>query len=107
MVPRSTGVHIKRKMLLKNTHRAEGMAEHVNIRDAIGTNIGQYYKCNECTFECATRAVCVAHARREHTDELIGPCDYCGSFYAHTADAMKCHVNECAGNTIGSDDNDD
>ena len=90
-------------MLLKNNHHAEGIAEHINIRDAVGTNIGWYYKCKECAFECATRAACVAHARREHTDELIGPCDYCASFYAHSADTMKYHVNECA----GSDDNDD
>ena len=94
-------------MPLKNTHRAEGMAECINIRDAVGTNIGWYYKCKECAFECATRAACVAHACREHTDELIGPCDYCGSFYAHSADMMKHHVNECAGSTTGSDDNDD
>ena len=53
------------------------------------------------------RAACVAHAHREHTDELIGPCNYCGSFYAHSADMMKHHVNECAGSTTGSDDNDD
>ena len=91
-------------MPLKNTHHAEGMAEHSNTRDAVSTNIGQYYKCNECTFECARRDACVAHARREHTDELIGPCNYCGSFYAHTADTMKRQVNECAGSTIGSDD---
>ena len=38
---------------------------------------------------------------------LIGPCDYCGSFYAHSADTMKHHVNECAGSTTGNDDNDD
>ena len=107
VVPRSPGVHIKKKMLLKNTHRAEGMAECINIRDAVGTNIRRYYKCKECAFECATMAACVAHARREHTDELIGPCDYCGSFYAHSADTMKHHVNECAGSTTGSDDNDD
>ena len=107
VVPRSPGVHIKKKMLLKNNHRAEGMAERINIRDAVGTNIGRYYKCKECTFECATRAACVAHACREHTDELIGPCDYCGSFYAHSTDTMKHHVNECAGSTTGSDDNDD
>ena len=95
VVPRSPGVHIKKKMPLKNNHHAEGMAECINIRDAVSTNIGWYYKCKECTFECATRAACVAHARREHTNELIDPCDYCGSFY------------ECAGSTTGSDDNDD
>ena len=107
VVPRSPGVHIKKKMLLKNTHCAEGMVERINIRDAVRTNIGWYYKCKECAFECATRAACVAHAHREHTNELIGPCDYCGSFYAHSADTMKHHVNECAGSTTGSDDNDD
>ena len=81
VVPRSPGVHITKKMPLKSTHCAEGMAERINIRDAVGTNIGRYYKCKECTFECATRAACVAHACREHTDKLIGPCDYCGNFY--------------------------
>ena len=97
VVPRSPGVHIKKKMPLKNNHRAEGMAERINIRDAVSTNIRWYYKCKDCAFECATRAACVAHARREHTDELIGPCNYCGSFYAHSADMMKHHVNECVG----------
>ena len=91
----------------KNNHRAEGMAEHINKRDAAGTNIGRYYKCKECAFECDTRTACVAHARRKHTDELIGPCNYCGSFYAHSADTMKHHVNECAGDTISSYDTDD
>ena len=104
VVPRSPGVHIKKKMPLKSTHRAEGMAECINIRDAVGTNIGRYYKCKECAFGCTTRAACVAHAHREHTDELIGQCYYCGSFYA---DMLKHHVNECAGSTTGSDDNDD
>ena len=99
------GTH-KKKMALKNNH-CEEMAECINIRDAVGTNIGCYYKCKECAFECATRAVCIAHAHREHTDKLIGPCKYCGSFYAHYADMMKHHVNECAGSTKGSDDNDD
>ena len=94
-------------MLLKSTHHAEGMAEHINIRDAVSTNIRWYYKCKECTFECATRATCVAHAHREHTDELIGLCNYCGSFYAHSADMMKHHVNTCAGGTTDSDDNND
>ena len=107
VVSRSPGVHIKKKMLLMNTHLAEGMAERINMRDAVGTKIGQYYKHKECTFECATRAACVAHAPREHTDELIGPCNYCGKFYAHSADTMKRHVNECAGSTTDSDDNDD
>ena len=107
VVPRSPGVHIKKKMPLKNTHHVEGMAEYINIRDAVSTNIGWYYKCKECTFECATRAACVAHTCRKHTDELIGPYDYCRRFYAHSADTMKHHVNECAGSTTGSDDNDD
>ena len=102
--PRSPGVHIKKKMPLKSTHHAEGIAERINIRDAVSTNIGWYYKCKECAFECATRAACVAHARREHTNKLIGPCDYCRSFYAHSADTMKHHVNECAGSTTGSCD---
>ena len=106
VVPTLPRIHIK-KMPLKNNHCAEEMAECINIRDAVGTNIGHYYKCKECAFECATRAACVAHAHREHTDELIGPCKYCGSFYAHSADTMKHHVNECAGSTTGSDDNDD
>ena len=61
----------------------------------------------ECAFECATRAACVAHSHRAHTDKLTGPCDYCGSFYAHSADMMKNHVNECADNATGSVDNDD
>ena len=100
------GTH-KKKMPPKNNHRAEEMAECINIKDAEGTNIRHYYKCKECGFECATRAACIAHACREHTDELIGPCEYCGSFYAHSADTMKHHVNECAGSTTGSDDNDD
>ena len=107
VVPTLPGVHIKKKMPLKNNHHAEEMAEHINIRDAVGTNIRHYYKCKECAFECATRAACIAHARREHTDELIGPCEYCGSSYAHSADTMKHHVNECVGSTRGSDDNDD
>ena len=32
VVPRSPGVHIKEKMPLKNNHRAEGMAERINIK---------------------------------------------------------------------------
>ena len=107
VVPRSPGVHIKTKILLKNNHRAEGMAECINKRDAASTNIGRYYKCKECTFECGTRAACIAHAHRKHTDELIGPCDYCGSFYAHSAHMMKHHVNECAGETTSSYDTND
>ena len=107
VVPRSPEVHIKKKMPLKNNYHAEGMAERINIRDAVGTNIGRYYKCKECAFQCATRAACIAHACREHTNKLIGPCDFCVSFYAHSADTMKHHVNECAGSTTGSDDNDD
>ena len=54
-----------------------------------------------------TRAACVAHARREHTDKLIGPGDYCGTYYAHLADSMKHHVNECTGSTTSSDNTDD
>ena len=107
VVPRLPGVHIKTKIPLKNNHCAEGMAECINKRDAAGTNIRLYYKCKECTFECGTRAACVAHACRKHTDELIGPCDYCGSFYAHSADTMKHHVNECAGDTTSSYDTND
>ena len=60
VVPRLPGVHIKTKIPLKNNHRAEGMAEHINKRDAAGTNIRHYYKCKECTFECGTRAACIA-----------------------------------------------
>ena len=104
VVPTLPGVHIKKKMPPKNNHHAEEMAERINIKDAKGTNIGCYYKCKECRFECATRAACIAHAHREHTDKLIGPCEY---FYAHSADVMKHHVNECAGSTTGSNDNDD
>ena len=107
VVPRFPGVHIKTKIPLKNNHRAEGMAECINKRDAAGTNIRHYYKCKECTFECGTWAACIAHARRKHTDELIGPCNYCGSFSAHSADMMKHHVNECAGDTTSSYDTDD
>ena len=84
------------------THRAEGMVEHVNKRNAVGIKIGHFYRCKECTFECATRAACVAHARRKHTDKLIGPCDYCGTYYAHSADSLKHHVNEYAGGTTSS-----
>ena len=87
-------------------HRAEGMVEHVNKRNAVGIKIGHFYRCKECTFECGTRAACVAHACRKHTDELIGPCDYCGTYYAHSADSMKHHVNECAGGTTSSYDTD-
>ena len=47
VVPKSPGVHITKKMPLKSTHHAEGMAECINIRDAVGTNIGWYYKCKE------------------------------------------------------------
>ena len=106
VVPRSPGVHIKTKILLKNNHCAEGMAECINKRDAAGTNIGRYYKCKECAFECGTRAACIAHARRKYTNELICPCNYCGSFYAHSADTTKHHVNECAGDTTSSYDTD-
>ena len=65
------------------------MAECINKRDAAGTNMGRYYKCKECAFECGTRAACIAHARRKYTNELICPCNYCGSFYAHSADTTE------------------
>ena len=94
VVPRLPGMHIKAKMPVQTTHHAEGMVEWVNKKNEVGTTIGCYYHCKECTFECATRAACIAHARRKHTDELIGPCDYCGTYYAHSADSMKHHVNE-------------
>ena len=87
-------------------HHAEGMVERVNKRNAVGIKIGHFYRCKECTFECATRAACIAHARRKHTNELIGPCNYCGTYYAHSADSMKYHVNECAGGTTSSYDTD-
>ena len=107
VVPRSPGVHIKAKIPVQTTHRAEGMVERVNKKNEVGTTIGHCYRCKECAFECATRAACVAHARRKHTDELIGPCDYCGTYYAHSADSMRHHVNECAGRTTSSDNTDD
>ena len=72
--PRSPGVCIKAKMPVQTTHCAEGMVERENKKNEVGTTIGHCYCCKEC----ATRATCVAHARRKHTDELIGPCDYCG-----------------------------
>ena len=105
--PRSPGLRIKAKMPVQTTHRAEGMVQRENIKNEVGTTIGRCYRCKECTFECATRAACVAHARRKHTDELIGPCDYCGTYYAHSADSMRHHVNECAGRTTSSDNSDD
>ena len=83
------------------------MAECVNIKDDDGNKTGHYYKCKECGFEIGTRAACVAHAHREHTDERIGPCDYYRTFYMHSADMMKHHVNDCAGSTTGSDGDDD
>ena len=104
--PRSPGVHIKAKMPVQTTHHAEGMVQRENIKNEVGTTIGRCYRCKECTFECATRAACVAHARRKHTNELIGPCDYCGTYYAHLADSMRHHVNECAGRTASSDNSD-
>ena len=105
--PRSPGVCIKAKMPVQTMHRAEGMVQHQNIKNEVGATIGHCYRCKECVFECATRAACVAHARRKHTDELIGPCDYCGTYYAHSADSMRHHVNECAGRTTSSDNSDD
>ena len=105
--PRSPGVRIKAKMPVQTMHRAEGMVQRQNIKNEVGATIGRCYSCKECAFECATRATCVAHARRKHTDELIGPCDYCGTYYAHLADSMRHHVNECAGRTTSSDNSDD
>ena len=105
--PRSPGVCIKAKMSVQTTHRAEGMVQRENIKNEVGTTIGCCYHCKEGAFECATRAACVAHARRKHTDELIGPCDYCGTYYAHSADSMRHHVNQCAGRTTSSDNTDD
>ena len=104
---RSPGVCIKAKMPVQTTHCAEGMVQWENKKNEVGTTIGHCYRCKECTFQCATRAACVAHARRKHTDELIGPCDYCGTYYAHSADSMRHHVNECAGRTTSSDHTDD
>ena len=81
MVPTSLGVHIKRKrMPPKNDHHAEAMAECIHIKDEDGTNIRRYYKCKQCSFDGGTRATCIAHARREHTDKSIGPCEYCRTF---------------------------
>ena len=105
--PRSPGVRIKAKMPVQTMHRAEGMVQRQNIKNEVGATIGRCYSCKECAFECATRAACIAHARRKHTDELIGPCDYCGTYYAHSADSMRHHVNECAGRTTSSDNSDD
>ena len=68
VVPTLTGVHTQKKMPPKYNHRAEEMPQRINIKDVEGTNIGRYYKCKECGFECATRAACIAHACREHTD---------------------------------------
>ena len=106
VVPRSLGVCIKAKMPSQTTHCAEGMVKQVNKKNEVGTMIGHCYRCKECTFECATRAACIAHACRKHTNELIGPCNYCGTYYAHSVDSMKHHVNECAGST-SSDNTDD
>ena len=105
--PRSPGVRIKAKMPVQTTYHAEGMVQWENKKNEIDTTIGRCYRCKECTFECATRATCVAHASRKHTGELIGPCDYCGTYYAHSADSMRHHVNECAGITTRSDNTDD
>ena len=93
--PHRLGAH-QSKMPVQTTHRAEGMVLRRNIKNEVGTTIGHCYSCKECAFECATRAAYVAHARRKHTDELIGPCDYCGIYYVHSADSMRHHVNECA-----------
>ena len=106
VVPRSPGVCIKAKMPSQTTHCAESMVKRVNKKNEVGPTIGHCYRCKECAFECATRAACVAHAGRKHTEELIGPCDYCGTYYAHLADSMKHHVNECAGSTSSDNSND-
>ena len=106
VVPRSPGVRIKAKMPVQTMHRAEAMVEWVNKKNEVGTMIGHCYCCKECTFECATRATCIAHPRRKHTNELVGPYNYCGTYYAHSADSMKHHVNECAGSTTSSDNTD-
>ena len=107
-VPRSPGVHIKRKnMPPKNDHHAEAMAKCINIKDEDGKNIGWYNKCKECGFDIGTRAACVAHAHREHTDECIRPCEYCGTFYAHSMNTRKHHMSNCVGSTTGSDHDDD
>ena len=106
VVPRSPGVHIKKRccsraLIVQKVWQnvlTQGMQSALTSDSII--NVRSVHL-------SATRAACVAHALREHTDELIGPCDYCGSFYAHSADMMKHHVNECAGSTTGSDDNDD
>ena len=82
VVPRSPGVRINAKMPVQTMHRAEGMVERVNKKNEVGTTIGHCYRCKECAFECATRAACIAHAHRKHTDELMGPCDYCGTYHA-------------------------
>ena len=107
VVPRSPGVCIKAKMPSQTMHHAKGMVERINKKNEVGATIGRCYRCKECTFECATRAACIAHARRKHTDESIGPCDYCGTYYAHSAGSMRHHVNECAGRTTSSDNTDD
>ena len=106
VVPRLPGVRIKAKMPSQTTHRAEGMVKRINKKNEVGTTIGHCYHCKECAFEYATRAACIAYARRKHINKLIGPCDYCGTYYAHSADSMKHHVNECAGST-SSDNTDD
>ena len=87
-------------------HHAEGMVECVNKRNAVGIKIRCFYRCKECIFECGTRTACVAHACKKHTNELIGPCNYCGTYYAHSTDLLKHHVNECAGGTTSSYDTD-
>ena len=107
VVPRLPGVCIKAKMPVQTMHHAEGMVEQVIKKNEVGTTIGHCYRCKECAFECATRPACVAHACRKNTDKLIGPCDYCGTYHAHSADSMKHNVNECSGSTISSDNTDD
>ena len=66
-------IHRKRKkMPLKNDHLAVTMAKHVNMKDEDGKTIGRHYKCKGCDFDIGTRAACVTHACRGHTDECIG-----------------------------------
>ena len=62
--PRLPGVRIKAKMPVQTTHRAEGMVQRQNIKNEVGATIGRCYSCKQCAFECATRAACVAHARK-------------------------------------------
>ena len=105
VVPTSPGVHIK-KRCHSRTIIVQKKWQNI-LTSGMQLALTLDIIINVSAFECATRAACIAHAHREHTNELIGPCEYCGNFYAHSADMMKHHVNECAGSTTGSDDNDD